>query len=88
MPAYGIADAEHLVTKELLARLPNAEVGVLEISRTGVGRIVEEFDVAYVVEQEVELEAASRAEAHRNALRQARKLTMGTRYEKIAWAVR
>lgn len=85
VPAYGVADAEHQVEKELLRAWPGARVEVLEISRAGEARIVEEFSVAYRLEATVRLEASSAEEARREALRRLRAAFEGTRHRRIEW---
>jgi hypothetical protein len=83
--AYGVADAEHQVEKELSVLLPEAAVEVLEVGRTGTGRIVEEFAVAYRLRVALAVPAPSPDEARRDALRTLRDRFAGTRYERVAW---
>ena len=86
LPAYGIADAEHQVEKEIRAAWPDAAVDVLEVSRLAeAGRIVEEFAVRYRVRGALTVDAESPAEARRAALRQLRERFAGTRHARIAW---
>ena len=85
VPAYGLADAEHQVEKELLRAWPGARVEVLEITRAGEARIVEEFTVAYRVEATVQVEAPTPEEAWREALRRLREALGGTRFRRIEW---
>ena len=86
LAAYGIADAEHQVEKELLAAWPGARVDVLEVSRAGAqGRIVEEFAVRYRVRGTVRADGETPAEARRAALRHLRERLAGTRHARIAW---
>ena len=84
---YGMADAEHRVEKELRELWPEARVEVAEVSRTGTGRIVEEFAVRYAVRGEVEAEGATEEEARRAALRGLRTRFTGSRYTQVAWEV-
>ncbi|HEX2091673.1 MAG TPA: hypothetical protein VHG28_04690 [Longimicrobiaceae bacterium] len=87
LPAYGMADAEHQVEKELLRAWPDARTEVLEVIRAETaGRIVEEFRVAYRVSAAVSVEASSPDEAKREALRRLRAAFEGTRYRRIEWA--
>lgn len=83
--AYGLADAEHLVEKEIGRAWPEARVEIRDVTRTGVGRIAEELSVLYRVEAVMEVEAGTREAATREALREARRRLEGTRYARIAW---
>jgi len=86
LAAYGVADAEHQVEKEVRAAWPDARVEVLEVSRAGAqGRIVEEFAVRYRVRGTVTVEAEDAREARRAALRELRGRLAGTRHARIAW---
>jgi hypothetical protein len=86
LPAYGLADAEHQVEKEVRALWPRAAVEVLDVGRAGgVGRIVEEFTVRYRVRGTLAVEAEGTEEAGRVALRVLRERFAGSRYERIAW---
>jgi hypothetical protein len=87
LAAYGVADAEHRVEKELAALWPDATVTVLEVGRTGTGRIVEELAVGYRVRGAVPVEAESDAGARRAALRELRGRFAGSRFERVAWEV-
>lgn len=88
LPAYGLADAEHQVEKEILALVPDAQVDVTDVGRVDErSRIVEEFRVSYRIRAVVEVQAASPAEAGRTALRQLRERFAGSRYERVAWTV-
>jgi hypothetical protein len=84
--AYGLADAEHRVEKELGALFPAARVEVTEVARAGEGRIVEELVVRYRVSLAAEGEGESAAEARRAALAPLRAAAAGTRFERIAWS--
>ena len=83
--AYGVADAEHLVEKELTRLWPAAHVRIERVSRTGAPRIVEEFEVAYRLEGDQEVEAPGSEEAASVAFRQARGLLDGSRYGRTEW---
>lgn len=85
VPAYGLADAEHQVEKELLRAWPGARAEVLEITRAGSARIVEEFAVAYRVEATVRVEAPTPEEARREALRRLREAFAETRFRRVEW---
>ncbi|HWK88396.1 MAG TPA: hypothetical protein VNP72_00325 [Longimicrobium sp.] len=88
LAAYGLADAEHQVEKEIRALWPDAAVEVLEVSRAGGGgRIVEEFAVAYRVRATLAVDADTPADARRSALRTLRDRFEGSRYARIAWEV-
>lgn len=86
LAAYGVADAEHQVEKELRAAWPGARVTVVEVARTAPGeRIVEEFAVRYRVSGTVAVDVESPDEARRAALRTLRERFDGTRYARIVW---
>ena len=86
LAAYGVADAEHQVEREVLESWPGARVTLLEVARTDPGpRIVEEFAVRYAVRGTVTVEAETDAGARRAAFRQLRERFAGTRHERIAW---
>lgn len=87
LAAYGLADAEHQVEKEIRALWPDAAVEVLEVSRAGAGRIVEEFAVAYRVRATITAEADTLPDARKAALRMLREAFEGSRYARIAWEV-
>jgi GTP cyclohydrolase III len=88
LPAYGLADAEHQVEKEIHALCPDAAVDVLDVGRVDErSRIVEEFRVHYRVRASVEVNADSPAEARKSALRALRERFAGSRYERVAWQV-
>jgi hypothetical protein len=88
LAAYGLADAEHQVEKELRALLPDAAVDVLDVARTDEqSRIVEEFRVRYRVRAAVPADADSVDDARKAALRQLRERFAGSRFERIAWEV-
>ncbi|HET8655142.1 MAG TPA: hypothetical protein VFL93_06480 [Longimicrobiaceae bacterium] len=85
--AYGLADAEHLVEKELGRLWPEARVWVTEVARAGgAARIVEEFTVSYGLEADVAVPAESPDEAPGAAFRHARSLVAGSRYARTEWA--
>lgn len=87
--AYGLADAEHLVEKELRRRWPEARVEVTNVARPGGdARIVEEFEVAYRLEGALTVEAATRDDAPKAAFRRARELLEGSRYARTEWESR
>lgn len=88
LAAYGLADAEHQVEKELHALWPDAVVEVADVARLdAAARIVEEFRVSYRVRGTVPAEADTEAEARRAALRAMRERFTGTRFERITWDV-
>ena len=81
VPAYGIADAEHLVEKELSRAWPDARVEILQVGRSeGEGRIVEGFAVSYRIRAEV-VAGGPASEAFRIA----RAKLEGTRYGRTEW---
>lgn len=86
--AYGMADAEHLVQKELGRIWPSARVEVTDITRTDPApRLVEEFLVRYWVEGVVMATADSLEEAPRAAFRLATGFLAGSRYQRVEWSV-
>jgi hypothetical protein len=86
LAAYGMADAEHQVEKELREIWPDARVDVLDVARTGrEPRIVEEFAVRYRVRGTVAVEVEREEDARRAALRQLNPRFAGSRFARIAW---
>lgn len=84
--AYGVADAEHLVAKELARLWPGARVHLLEIRRGDEEpRIVETFEISYRLTATVQVDAASRDQAPSAAFRHARGLLSGSRYRAVEW---
>lgn len=83
--AYGIADAEAQVEKELTRLWPEAVVRVDEISREGPSRIVEEFEVRYTVEGVAEVQVRQPGEAAAAAFRRLRERFEPSRYAGTAW---
>jgi hypothetical protein len=88
LPAYGLADAEHQVEKELRALWPQAAVDVTDVSRRDpAARIVEEFRVSYRVRGVVPTVADTEEDARKAALRALRDRFTGSRFERITWEV-
>jgi hypothetical protein len=86
VPAYGLADAEHQVEKEIREAWPDAAVQVLDVARpSGPPRIVEDFAVTYRVHGTITVDADSAAAAPRAAFRVLRGLFDGTRYRDVRW---
>ena len=86
IPAYGIADAESRVEKELRASLPAAVVDIVGITRADPHpRIVEEFVVSYRIRLRREEEGDDEGNARRAALRSVRGALEGTRYARMSW---
>jgi hypothetical protein len=86
LPAYGLADAEHRVEKELSRLWPGTLVQVLDVSRGEGGvRIVEEFTVTYRLENTLRVEAGSPESARTAAFRAARALLADSRYARTEW---
>lgn len=83
--AYGIADAEHLVEKEISRAIPGARVSVLEVRREGAPSIVEEFGIEYVIRADLSVPADDPGTAKGAAFRHARHLLSGTRYGLTEW---
>jgi hypothetical protein len=88
LPAYGLADAEHQVEKELRALWPDAAVEVTDVGRTDpAARIVEEFRVSYRVRGALHASGDTEAEARKAALRALRDRFARSRFERITWEV-
>jgi len=88
LAAYGLADAEHQVEKELRALWPQAAVDVTDVGRADASaRIVEEFRVSYRVRGVVPTVADTEADARKAALRALRDRFAGSRFERITWEV-
>jgi hypothetical protein len=86
LAAYGMADAEHQVEKELAELCPGARADILEVARTGSEtRIVEEFAVRYRLQATVAVDAETEDDARRAARRQLNDRLAGTRYARITW---
>jgi hypothetical protein len=86
LAAYGVADAEHQVEKELRELWPEARIHLVDVARTlPEPRIVEEFAVRYRVGGTVVVEAESEADARRAAFRTLRERFAGTRHDRVAW---
>lgn len=80
VPAYGIADAEHLVEKEISRLWPGAQLRIESVSRLGPARIVEEFAVDYAITGEVEIEEAEEAALPSRAFAAVRRMLEGSRF--------
>lgn len=88
LPAYGLADAEHQVEKELREAWPGSRAEVLDVARTeDRARIVEEFAIRYRVRGTVTHPAATEPEARTAAVRALRERFSGTRFANVAWDV-
>lgn len=86
LAAYGMADAEHQVEKEVRALWPEAGVSILEVGRSdGGARIVEEFRIRYRLNGTILVDEETDAEARKTALRVLRDRFSGSRFERIAW---
>ena len=86
LPAYGIADAEHVLEKEIARLWPDARLQILGTARVGEpGRIVEEFSLSYLLEAVVEVEGETRKEAESAAFRAARARLEESRYRLTRW---
>lgn len=84
--AYGMADAEHQVEKELVRAWPGVGVRIEEIGRpAGASRLVETFRVGWMAEGWIDAEGATPEEARRDAFRRARAFLEGTRYWMARW---
>lgn len=84
--AFGVADAEHLVEKEIGRAIPGSAVTITTVARPEDRRLVEEFTVEYHVSAVFEVEAESHEKAAGAAFRRARHLLSGTRYHLTEWS--
>ena len=80
VPAYGIADAEHLVEKEMSRLWPGAQLRIESVTRLGPTRIVEEFAVDYLVSGDVEVDGEGEAERRARAFAAVRTKLAASRY--------
>ncbi|HEV3049727.1 MAG TPA: hypothetical protein VGX50_05430 [Longimicrobium sp.] len=88
LAAYGLADAEHQVEKELRALWPDALAEVTDVGRSNASaRIVEEFRVSYRLRGVVSAEGETEADARKAALRTLRDRFAGSRFERVTWEV-
>jgi hypothetical protein len=85
VPAFGIADAEHLVGKELTRLWPGVSVHIDGVRRAGGGRVVEEFEVEYRVEGDRPADDDLSPEAESAVFRELNRLLAGTRYARTEW---
>lgn len=86
IPAYGSADAEARLEKELSRALPSAVLRILTLRRVDPDpRIVEAFAVDYRLTADVWVEEEDLESARRAAFVAARRALEGTRFARIAW---
>jgi hypothetical protein len=85
VPAHGVADAEHLVEKELTRLWPQGRVRIERVARAGGGRVVEEFAIDYRLEGEREVQVERPEDAPAAAFRELNGLLEGSRYQRIEW---
>jgi hypothetical protein len=86
LPAFGLADAEHRVEKEIQKRLPGSTVSIHTVERpAGSSRIVEEFSVTYSLRVRLPVNAMDSDAALPAAFRAVRDALIGTRYERTRW---
>ncbi|MDR0787487.1 MAG: hypothetical protein LBG44_06430 [Gemmatimonadota bacterium] len=84
--AFGIADAEASVEKEIRALLPGAAIRVHEVRRAlPAPRIVETFEVSYSLRHRLSLEEPSEEVARRTAFRMGRVALEGSRFGRTVW---
>lgn len=84
--AHGMADAEHLLEREIRALWPEARLVVTDVSRApGVERIVEDLTLSYRLEATVEAEGEEPRAARRAAFRIARERLGASRYRRTTW---
>jgi hypothetical protein len=86
LPAFGLADAEHRVEKEIRNRLPDSMVSIHSVERPpDSSRIVEEFSVTYSLRLRLPVDAMDDDAAVPAAFRTVRDALTGTRYERTRW---
>jgi hypothetical protein len=86
VPAYGLADAEPQVQKEIRAAWPESHAEVLDVGRPGgAARIVEDFAVTYRITGALDVAEATVAAAEREAFRLLRARFESTRYHQVRW---
>jgi hypothetical protein len=86
LPAYGLADAERQVEKELQVLWPEARVRVSEVARaSATAAIVEEFAVSYHLRGTVRADSEDAAESRRQALRELRARFEASRFSRVRW---
>ena len=86
LPAYGLADAEHQVEKEIARAWPDARVEIAEVGRAAhAGNIVEEFAVTYRIHGTLQVPAESPEQARTLALRRLRECFNPTRFQRVEW---
>ena len=86
LPAYGLADAEHQVEKEIARAWPEARVEIADVGRAAhAGNIVEEFAVTYRIHGTLQVLAESPEQARAAALRQLRECFGATRFQRVQW---
>lgn len=85
--AYGVADAEATVEKELRKLLPGAAVRISEVRRGDPHpRIVEAFEVSYSVRIEMEIVGERNEDAaRRRAFMAGRAAVEGSRFGRTTW---
>jgi hypothetical protein len=87
LPAYGVADAEHRVEKEIRALLSDSRVEILRVERpVNSDRIVEEFTVGYRIVRQTKVEADTQEKARSAAFRESRARLAGSRYLRTEWS--
>lgn len=88
LAAFGVADAEHRVEKEIRQHLPEARVSIGSVERSAhPPRIVEEFTVSYTVRLTLSVTGEDVEAARSAAFRATREMLSGSRYERTVWDV-
>jgi hypothetical protein len=86
IPAYGVADAEARLEKELHRAAPNATIRIDEIRRPeDTTRIVETFAITFRLVLTIEIDVDDPRSAERAAFASGRAVLRGTRFERVAW---
>ncbi len=84
--AFGSADAEARLEKEVARALPGASLLIRALRRTEeTPRIVEGFDAEYLLRVRIDMEGNDEEGARRAAFASARQALSGTRFARVAW---
>jgi hypothetical protein len=86
IPAFGVADAEARLEKELHRAAPDAIIRIDEIRRAeNTPRIVETFAVTFRLVLAIQLDIDDAGSAERAAFAAVRARLRGTRFARVAW---
>lgn len=84
--AFGSADAEARLEKELARALPGSTLVIRALRRPeDEPRIVETFVAEYLLRSDLEVEGTNEESARRAAFSAARRALSGSRFQRVAW---